>query len=322
MALRRLFGGKVSGLAIVTAALLFFFLTVQFRTRYDGRFGLGVASAAPEVEIVVASQTFEDTSWVAKYLPGWAHSIYVTNDPGARLSVPKNKGREAMVYLTHLIDRYDTLANSTVFVHASRFAWHNDDPDYDALATLRRLQLDFVQASGYVNLRCVWVVGCPVEFRPLADALEATAEQDRDPKKPPTTKQVFKKAFEELMPGVSMPHVIGVACCSQFAISREAAHRWTKGDYIRWREWLLNTELDDELSGRVLEYMWHIIFGKNSVYCPLAKQCYCKVYGLCDLDCEEDKCKGRYVLPKVSTLPGGWPEIGWSGEHRNFSGPL
>jgi hypothetical protein len=100
MALRRLFGGRVSGLALVTAALLFFFLTVQFRTRYDGRVGLGVASEPPEVEIVVASQTSEDTSWVAKYLPGWARSIYVTNDPRARLTVPKNKGREAMVYLT------------------------------------------------------------------------------------------------------------------------------------------------------------------------------------------------------------------------------
>lgn len=219
-----------------------------------------------------------------------------------------------------MIDRYDTLANNTVFIHASRFAWHNDDPDYDALPTLRHLQLDFVQISGYVNLRCAWVIGCPVEVRPLSDALDPS--QERDPKKKFTTKEVFKQAFEELMPGMTVPHVIGVPCCSQFAISREAAHQWTKGDYIRWRDWLLNTELDDELSGRVLEYMWHIIFGKNSVYCPLANQCYCRVYGLCDLDCEDDKCKGRYVLPNVSTLPGGWPEIGWSGEHRNFTGPL
>jgi len=153
------------------------------------------------------------------------------------------------------------LAESTVFVHASRFAWHNDDPDYDGLATLRRLQLDFVQTSGYVNLRCVWVIGCPLEFRPHEDALDAPA---KDSKKEPTTKQVFKQAFQELMPGIAVPHVIGVGCCSQFAISREAAHRWTRADYVRWRDWLLHTELIDELSGRVLEYMWHSGFPASS----------------------------------------------------------
>ena len=44
----------------------------------------------------------EDTSWVHEYLPDWPSSIYVVDDPKAPLTVPKNKGHEAMVYLTYV----------------------------------------------------------------------------------------------------------------------------------------------------------------------------------------------------------------------------
>ena len=65
-----------------------------------------------------------------------------------------------------------------------------------------------------------------------------------------------------------------------------------------------------------------MIFGKPAVHCPKAGECYCKLYGLCDLTCVDDKCDDRYVLPKYATLPQGWPKKGWQGEARNFTGPL
>lgn len=59
------------------------------------------------------------------------------------------------------------------------------------------------------------------------------------------------------------------------------------------------------------------------MYCPSAADCYCKVYGMCDLpNCEEGECDGQYDLPPYSTLPQGWPLVGWDGEERLFSGPL
>lgn len=63
------------------------------------------------------------------------------------------------------------------------------------------------------------------------------------------------------------------------------------------------------------------MFGFEGVNSPSAGECYCKVYGMCDMQCEEDKCEGRYQLPPFSTLPEGWPYVGWQGETRNFSGP-
>lgn len=38
-----------------------------------------------------------------------------------------------------------------------------------------------------------------------------------------------------------------------------------KADYERYYNWVLSTELSDDVSGRVLEYSWHIIFGMDPV---------------------------------------------------------
>ncbi|KAK8130465.1 hypothetical protein PG999_002845 [Apiospora kogelbergensis] len=191
-------------------------------------------NSPPEVEIVAASRHADDTSWFQRHLPAeWSKRIYVVDvdDAQAPLTVPKNKGREAMAYLTHIVDSYDALADTMVFFHAARFAWHNDDPDYDAVPTLRRLRLDHVRRAGYVNLRCVWVIGCPDEIHPHLDAEEAAEDSSFDggggeePKKETTTKAIYKRAFEELLPGTPVPDVVAVSCCSQFAVTRDTIRR-------------------------------------------------------------------------------------------------
>ncbi len=55
------------------------------------------------------------------------------------------------------------------------------------------------------------------------------------------------------------------ACCAQFAVSKEQVLRRPVEDYIRFRDWVVHTEKNDAKSGRVMEYLWHVIFGKDSV---------------------------------------------------------
>ncbi|KAF7541460.1 hypothetical protein G7054_g521 [Neopestalotiopsis clavispora] len=203
-----------------------------------------------DVEIVVASLKKEDTSWLSTHLPEWKANIYVVDDSKAHLTVPINKGHEAMVYLTYIIDQYDNLPNNIIFIHASRFAWHNDDPDYDAIPTLSNFQLPYLQESGYVNLRCVWIIGCPAEIRPVED------EANRDDAHL-STKNIYKQAYEELLPDLPVPEVVAVGCCSQFGVTRETVHKRPRSDYLRYRQWLLETSLDDSMSGRVFEFSWH-----------------------------------------------------------------
>lgn len=52
------------------------------------------------VHTVVAQIRSENATWLYRLLPDWNHNVYVVDDPRALLTVPMNKGRESMVYLT------------------------------------------------------------------------------------------------------------------------------------------------------------------------------------------------------------------------------
>jgi hypothetical protein len=67
--------------------------------------------------------------------------------------------------------------------------------------------------------------------------------------------------------------------------------------------------MEDYMSGRVLEYTWHILFGKQAVNCPSAEDCYCKTFGKCGLKCTEGDC-GVYQYPlDIPRLRTWWWKI-------------
>ncbi|KAH8724088.1 hypothetical protein GQ44DRAFT_740542 [Phaeosphaeriaceae sp. PMI808] len=259
--------------------------------------------------VVVASQASENVTWLDKYFPQWEKNIYHVDDPNSRLTVPKNKGRESMVYLTYIIEHYDELPHNVLFIHPNRYQWHNDDPDYDGLPMLRHFQIPHLETQGYVNIRCAWSLGCPNEIKPL--------EEEGEHREAVHAGGDYKQAFQHLFPGQDVPRAVGVSCCAQFAATRETIRKRTKSEYIRYRSWIMETDLGDGISGRIFEYSWHMIFGKPAVHCPSAKDCYCNVFGLCNLTCnDKGSCEGRYTLPPSASLPTGWPFIGWKGEQR------
>lgn len=94
----------------------------------------------------------------------------------------------------------------------------------------------------------------------------------------------------------------------------------SRGEYIALRQWLLNSDSpkDDKVAGRVLSYLWHVLFIQqegeekgmidlerlNQQACPSAEECYCRLYGKCDLDCRtKGSCQGQYRLPRDLKLP-------------------
>jgi Protein of unknown function (DUF3431) len=210
--------------------------------------------------IVMAKLRHEDTSWVEKELPQWQRAIYTVDDPEAPLHTERNKGHEANAYLTYLIENYHSLPDFILFLHSHRdgfpLAWHNDNEAYDNVLSAHALRLDFVERNGYANLRCLYSPGCPDGLVPY-----------RDPPNPDQTHEhVFPSAWRAMMgEDALIPSTIGVPCCSQFAVSKEQVLKRPKQDYERYYKWLMETELEDALSGRVMEYMWHIIFGQDPV---------------------------------------------------------
>lgn len=147
-----------------------------------------------------------------------------------------------------------------------------DAPDHSNAESLHRLNIDFVQQNGYANLRCIDVPpGCPDEVQPFCDPPKA--EYD--------TKQEMGAAWSYIFPEVPVPPFLAVACCSQFVVSREQILKRPRTFYLRVRQWVVDTKLDDGKSGRVMEYLWHVIFGQEAVYCPSYQQCRCDVYNEC-----------------------------------------
>lgn len=95
----------------------------------------------PDKVLVVSSMKADDTAWLHQYFPDWQRVIYVMDDPTAKYTVARNKGRESTAYLTYIIDHYHGLPETVVFLHALRYQWHNEDPMYGQSSSLSHLSL-------------------------------------------------------------------------------------------------------------------------------------------------------------------------------------
>jgi hypothetical protein len=235
--------------------------------------------------VVMGKLSKEDTDWVGDHLKDWQSYIYVVDLPtnassptGLRTKI--NKSKEAYPYLTYIIDHYPNFPDVMLFIHAHRSgwpqAWHNDAKNYDAVNMLHDLRLDTVLDRGYVNLRCQSVPGCPDEIQPY----RFPPDPDKVPEQifPFVYAEFFNVPLSEVRKEVE---VVATQCCAQFAVSKEQVLKRPKEDYERFRDYIEKTPYDDDTIGRVLEYMWHIMFGAPAVQCEATSSCWCNVYGRC-----------------------------------------
>jgi hypothetical protein len=276
---------------LALACFTLFFLTYHSRSNVvsypaassepvkpKGRFSPGVAKSLNETytrTLVMARLKGEDVSWTEE-LEGLNRSIYTVDDENSSLTVPKNKGHEAMAYLTYIIDNYDNLPDTVLFFHPHRVTWHNNVIlDLDSKKTIERLSDAKVARDGYFNARCHLDPGCPDWLHPN----RPPAEWDLVHK---TEERFFTpRVWRELHPDAPVPHAISQPCCAQLAVSGERIRSHPRSEYLRYREWLLQTDLEDENSGRIMEYTWQYIFTGQSEFCPSQHQCYCDGYGIC-----------------------------------------
>ncbi|KAK9782418.1 hypothetical protein SCAR479_00761 [Seiridium cardinale] len=226
--------------------------------------------------IITGHTKNEDVGWIREVFiePEYRLRIYSVDDPeSGDLHTPQNKGHEAMPYLTYILTHYHNLSDINIFLHPHRYAWHMwDSLISDTAELLNHFNLDRVERLGYANLRCRWNPGCPAHIDTQSlDAGDDMPEQ-----------AIFANAFRELFGDeVAMPHMMGGACCSQFAVMRETIQNVPVERYQIMHDWILDTELNDGLSGRVFESLWQFLFIGEAVMCPREHACYCDSYGLC-----------------------------------------
>ncbi|KAJ8105225.1 hypothetical protein OPT61_g10307 [Boeremia exigua] len=223
----------------------------------------------PDRIIVMVKVPKDDTHWVHE-LQDWQSAIYdidietphniSTLDPltNSTLRTLRNKGNEANAYLAYIVQNYNTLPSTIAFLHPHKdgypAAWHTDNDEYSNIVSLQTLNINFVQSNGYANLRCVNDPGCPQEVMPFRDP----------PEKHRTAEAAMSDAWHELF-NTDVPHVLATPCCAQFAVSSKQVRMRPLKEYKRFYTWLMETPLDDETSGRIMEYLWHVLFGQEPV---------------------------------------------------------
>jgi hypothetical protein len=308
-------------------------------------------SGSKKPALVVARVSDDgDPKWVDALSDKYHACVYTADAPIDRtskfLQVPANRGHEAMTYLTFIIDNYDQIPErGAVFVHGSRWAWHNDEPVYDNAALLADLDVSAALGLwGYHNLRCDWSVStCPATAKPqgsLEMSLKAKvspwdARAVSDSLLPGALESVFggdKRTFKRddnptrhFAPG--RHDILRSQCCAQFVVAKANILQHSRDEYVALRQWLLDSgdnreaaPRDDRVAGRILSYIWHILFiahddqtngisleGLNRAACPRAEDCYCRLYGRCNLEhCSAGSCRGQYSIPPNFKLPDDW----------------
>ncbi|KAI5237546.1 hypothetical protein E4T43_08001 [Aureobasidium subglaciale] len=205
--------------------------------------------------IIAGTVAAESLSWMQNMTGSFEVFQFVVTDFNAppNLAVPANKGREAMVYLSYIIHNYDKLPPYAIFTHGHRTAWHQER---DIVQMIHDLKTDALEQARYVSLRFSWSPSCPAELRPKHH--DAVVWGDGDHLR--ETENAIGDAWPILFPNEDLPETIASQCCAQFAVTKQAIRRRTKADYTRMRGWLLETPLDDSVSGRVFEKLWAYVF--------------------------------------------------------------
>lgn len=265
--------------------------------------------------LVMPRMADENANWVYEQLPDIGKAIYVADDPSAPLHPPKNKGHEVMTYLTYILDHYDNLPDVSIFMHAHRYSWHNNDlHNHDAAEMIKTLSSERVQRLGYMNMRCQWHPGCPEWMHPGVMEEDVNKQEET----------AMAKCWSELFPHEPIPRVLAVPCCAQFALSRDRIRAIPLSTFNFYRNWLLKTELSDYISGRIWEYLWQFVFTGESSVCPIQHACYCDGYGICfDGEADFDKWfEIRYNRGQLQAQLAEWRDKALAIENAKNEGRL
>jgi hypothetical protein len=150
---------------------------------------------------------------------------------------PPNKGNEASSFLQYIINNYDSLDDYTIFVHGHRTAWHHAENMDSKINSLK-----FVHP--YYNIN--------------DDDLRTLPSIPEGPKCSiliPPVALLFSK-------GVN-PKDIVFRNSAQFYVHKNNILRNSKEIYQKLYMYLMNSRETSYWTGRVLEYLWHIIFTGN-----------------------------------------------------------
>ncbi|TVY58202.1 hypothetical protein LSUE1_G008712 [Lachnellula suecica] len=230
---------------------------------------------APSVNLVVAAMSKEDYSWVKELkVPGMTVIPYIADNTSAPHHAVKNKGHEAMLYHQYFYDFYDNLPDISILVHSQARSWHVESLlDQSMIFSLDHLDLREVQRRQFLNLRVTWGFGC------TTGSINTTKVNEESGVIP--EQKEMQEAFRANFNLYAIPEILATPCCSQIAVTKERILSNPKEQYQHHINWLLETPLNDGLSGRTWEHMWQYLFLGKAIDCPIEHKAYCRLYHIC-----------------------------------------
>ncbi|KAK6000860.1 hypothetical protein QM012_003585 [Aureobasidium pullulans] len=219
--------------------------------------------ASPDVGIVIAKTRLEDVNWLLELYQDFPfrpfiYSMESSVEPGC-LAPRSRRGREIAAYLSYIIDNYDSLPGYSIFMHAKDEQWHNDVLGQKAADTIKALRFKHINVTGFTNLRCTLIPGCPLGVNPLDPTEQDIRNKD--------TRAFFAEIYMELFDVTreQVPKHIGNVCCAQFAVTRARILARPRLDYERMLRWADQSREDDFAVGWVFEKVWDTVFGMDAI---------------------------------------------------------
>ena len=189
---------------------------------------------------------------------------YLSDDPSPSngLPVPRNMGREAMAYLTYIIDHYNDLPEFVVFTHGHQRSWHQLEP---LSAKVRALNLTALYDESFISLRCGIQMGC--ERQPFIDTLNPNWSGEAH----------LRDFWSIIVPEEKPPRYLTYKCCAQFAVTKSAVRKRSLGDwkliraplldesdlYDGWSDEIVEGHGKDWMLGTFYEKLWHVLLGAD-----------------------------------------------------------
>lgn len=185
-----------------------------------------------------------------------------------------------MAYTTFILDNYHDLPDYVVFIHGHGRSWHQVETMPMRLKALNLTALDY---DDYINLRCQFPPTCtPDKFVDATEIRYPLHQHPQDRLMPGFWRTMFPEELNYWGMGPA-PSAIGAICCAQFAVTKKAIQSRSKAFWEMFRAPMLRDmaeynrtiglEINSFNIGLLYELVWHMVFGKDAIYCPATDYC-------------------------------------------------
>jgi hypothetical protein len=173
--------------------------------------------------------------------------IYDKENPDNPLNIPVNKGLEASVYLKYIVDYYDNLSDYTFFIHDEEYAWHHSGSIVD------KYKEAVLSNKKYYNIndRLIW------NQKDMIKKCEGDQTYNH-------FMSWYDKYIEEYIHISKIPNnndfIYGYRGAAQFLVHKDLIRKLPKQFYENIYHWIITTDLPNYISGRFLEWTWHVFW--------------------------------------------------------------